>query len=80
MREIRTFILRLLVDSDDPHVLRGALRPVDGDDERSFADERALLALLYQMGQLAEPSAQARQPGDRTPDQPTTVLAKGDTS
>ncbi|MGQ9583787.1 MAG: hypothetical protein ACUVXG_00125 [Anaerolineae bacterium] len=48
MRTVETFILRLLIDTDDPHALRGALRAVADDEERPFAGERALVALLLQ--------------------------------
>ncbi len=46
MRTVRTFILRLLLDSDDPAALRGALRAVDTSKEHTFADVERLLALL----------------------------------
>lgn len=46
MRTTRTFILRLLLDSDDPTALRGALCSVDTSEERTFADAGRLLALL----------------------------------
>lgn len=49
MRTVRTFILRLLVDEDDPQALRGALRAVSQGQEYPFADERAFLDLLYRM-------------------------------
>lgn len=50
MREIHTFVLRLLVDTDEPQTLRGVLRAVADDEEHPFTDEQALLALLYGMG------------------------------
>jgi hypothetical protein len=49
MRTTRTFILRLLADTDDPQALRGMLRTVGGAEEHTFADGQALLALLRQM-------------------------------
>jgi len=49
MRMIHTFVLRLLVDTDDPQALRGALRAVGGAEEHTFADGQTLLALLRQM-------------------------------
>jgi hypothetical protein len=57
LRVIRTFILRLLVNSSEPDVLRGALQPVPEGEAQSFADEQALLALLRRLtGETAEPS------------------------
>lgn len=52
VRTTRTFILRLLLDSDDPTALRG----VDAVEEHSFADAERLLALLR-----AEAAATAAQ-------------------
>ncbi len=52
MRTTRTLILRLLVDADEPNVLRGVLRPVSETDEHPFADEEALLVLLRQMTRM----------------------------
>jgi hypothetical protein len=48
MRTTLTFVLRLLVDTDDPQALRGMIRTV-GSAEHTFADEQTLLALLRQM-------------------------------
>jgi hypothetical protein len=50
LRVIRTFILRLLVNSAEPQALRGDLRPLP--------EGEALLALLRRLtGETAEPSA-----------------------
>ncbi len=49
MRAIHTFILRLLVNSAEPHALRGDLRPLPEGEPTPFADEEALLALLRRM-------------------------------
>jgi hypothetical protein len=57
MREIRTFVLRLLVDSNEPDALRGVLRAVAGDEELFFADEETLVALLHQVGRPSEDAA-----------------------
>jgi len=58
LRVIRTFILRLLVNSSEPDALRGALQPVPEGEAQSFADEQGLLALLRRLtGETAEPSA-----------------------
>lgn len=57
MRTTRTFVLRLLVDSEDPTALRGALQPVPEGEAQPFSDEVALLALLRRLtGETAEPS------------------------
>lgn len=70
MRTVRTFILRLLLDSDDPTALRGALRAVDAAEEHTFADAERLLALLTaeaasaasEAGPEAQPAAPATTP------------------
>jgi len=51
MREIRTFILRLLIDTDSPQTLRGVLRAVAQDEEHSFNSEQSLRALLHRLSQ-----------------------------
>jgi hypothetical protein len=48
MHTIRVFVLRLLVDSERLHDLRGTLRSVPEGEVYPFADEQALLALLRQ--------------------------------
>ena len=48
MRTIQTFVLRLLVDEDEPNTLRGSLRSVATDEENAFADAQVLLRLLRQ--------------------------------
>ena len=48
MRTIQSFILRLLVDADQPAALHGVLRCVNDDTEQAFADEAALVELLRQ--------------------------------
>jgi hypothetical protein len=59
MRTIRVFVLRLLVDPAEAKVLRGALQAVPEGETMPFADEQALLALLWQ-----EASRPADLPGD----------------
>ena len=50
MRTIYTFILRLLVDSADPEVLRGALQVASQNQEpQPFSSETALLGLLKRL-------------------------------
>jgi hypothetical protein len=46
---VETFILRLLIDPDEPGVLRGALRPMPEGKPHPFADEQALLACLHRL-------------------------------
>lgn len=54
MRTIETFVLRLLVDADEPDTLRGSLRSISGTGEYSFADAPALTELLRRLtAQLA---------------------------
>ena len=49
MRITLTFILRLLVDTDNPQALRGVIRAVSGAEEHTFANWQSLLVLLRQM-------------------------------
>ena len=55
MRTIQTFVLRLLVNTEEPQALRGAVRCVSDNEERTFADAQSLLALLRGMRQTADP-------------------------
>lgn len=49
MRTIQTFILRLLIDPDEPEVLRGALQPVPEGDSQPFVGEQELLTILHHL-------------------------------
>ncbi|GAB4560152.1 MAG: hypothetical protein Kow0047_06600 [Anaerolineae bacterium] len=51
MRAIRTFILRLLVNSAEPQALGGDLQPLPEGEPMPFADQEALLALLHRMAE-----------------------------
>lgn len=68
MRAIHTLILRLLIDSDHPNALRGALQTAEEPAPAlPFHDEAALLALLQRLvaEQLAaEHSAAAALPAE----------------
>ncbi len=46
MRVIRTCILKLLVDTDEPAALRGSLRLIEHDAEEAFRSEAELVARL----------------------------------
>ncbi len=46
MRNTYVFILRLLIDENDPDGLRGVLRNVTSGEEQSFSSEKGLLELL----------------------------------
>jgi hypothetical protein len=48
MHAVHTFILRLLVDSAEPEVLRGDLRQMPEGEISPFANELTLLGLLHQ--------------------------------
>jgi hypothetical protein len=52
VRRIQTFILRLLIDADDPPALHGAVQSVVENQAHPFSDGQALLALLRQMVRL----------------------------
>lgn len=60
MRTTRTFILRLLVDSEDPTALRGALQAVGELQARVFTGPAKLLELLQHLI-AAEASPATRQ-------------------
>jgi len=62
LRSIRTFILRLLVNSAEPEALRGDLRPMPEGEPMPFADEQALLALLRR---LASPARESSPAGEK---------------
>ncbi|MCU0485480.1 MAG: hypothetical protein MUC85_05155 [Anaerolineales bacterium] len=49
MRTIKTIFLRLLVDTEEPHALRGVLHTVSEDVQYPFTDEQSLVSLLQQM-------------------------------
>jgi hypothetical protein len=46
VRIVQTFILRLLIDPDEPEILRGAIQPVPEGEPQPFVGERELLTLL----------------------------------
>ena len=59
MRTIQTFVLRLLIDSDHPEAVCGALQTLnEGEDPMPFRHEMALVALLKRLAveQLASNS------------------------
>ena len=49
MHTTKTFILRLLVNPDEPDILRGALQPVPEGETHHFTDEQVLLACLHRL-------------------------------
>ena len=68
MRSTQTFILRLLVDTEDPKRLRGAIRSVIDGEERPFSGDAALLSLLHTLADdtqtLSEVPATGMSPDD----------------
>ena len=74
MRTTLTFVVRLLVDTDDPHALRGMIRAVGSAEEHMFADGQTLLALLHQITGRA---AEAGRP-ERHDDSGTALTAQTD--
>ncbi|MCC7362113.1 MAG: hypothetical protein IT317_21695 [Anaerolineales bacterium] len=67
-----SFLLTLLIDGDDPENLRGRLRAVLHDRERTFANAPELLNALF-----AEVADGLAPPADM-PATPTTSDAPGD--
>lgn len=49
MRATHTFILRLLIDTNEPLQLRGSLHCIADDSDHPFADAQTLLDLLRHM-------------------------------
>jgi hypothetical protein len=49
MRTVRTFVLRLFCDTEEPDALRGAIQAVSDQDSHAFPDEQALIELLHEM-------------------------------
>ncbi len=46
MRNTIVYVLRLLIDENDPEGLRGVLRNVISGEEQSFVSEQGLIELL----------------------------------
>ncbi len=79
MHIIRTLILRLLIDPDEPGALRGSLQPVPAGEAQPFADEGALLAALRQVSrQAAEPGGEDPAAGRPPPAEPAARPERGD--
>ena len=57
MRTIQSFILRLLVDAEQPDTLRGVVRCVSDDTEQSFTDEAMLIVVLRHWTNCSAPSS-----------------------
>jgi hypothetical protein len=58
VRTIQTYILRLLIDSDNPSLLRGSLHPMEEQaDPLPFQDETALLTHLKRLAADPMPTA-----------------------
>ncbi len=68
MRILKTFVLRLLIDSETPTTLRGAIRAIANDEEYTFTDGQTLLALLQQIGQAALRKEAHPGPQEAAPD------------
>ncbi len=65
MRTIQSFILRLLVDADQPDTLHGSLRCVNDDTEQTFTDEAMLIAVLRRwVNRPATPSIKSTSTGE----------------
>jgi hypothetical protein len=57
VRTIQIFVLRLLVDADQPDLLHGVLRCVSDSAEQSFTDEAMLIATLRHWMNRSAPSS-----------------------
>ncbi len=54
MRTVQTFVLRLIVNADDPLTLRGVVRSVATGEEHRFSSHQELLQLLREITLAAE--------------------------
>jgi hypothetical protein len=54
MHRTHTFILHLLLDSEQPEVLRGTLQSVSEGNARAFIDEVKLIEILHEMMRQAD--------------------------
>ncbi len=50
MRVVHTFVVRLLMDTEEPGTLRGVVRTVATAQDHTFTDEAMLLKLLRTFG------------------------------
>jgi hypothetical protein len=68
MRTVQVIIVRLLIDSGAPGMLRGTVQLVADDEARPFAGERPLLALLRGIagGTAGEEDTAAGHPTEET--------------
>jgi hypothetical protein len=57
VRTIQIFLLRLLIDSDQPDALHGRLHCVSDNTEQSFTDEDMLIAALRHWMNRSVPSS-----------------------
>jgi hypothetical protein len=66
VRTIQTFVLRLLVDMNEPQQLRGSLHSVADNADHPFANAQVLLDLLRQIMQLESqiPTNKNNEQGD----------------
>jgi len=61
VRTIQTFIVRLVVESDEPEAVRGVVRSITSDEEHTFTDGQTLLAWLRQMSRAAREPVQYQE-------------------
>jgi len=71
VRAIQTFVLRLLVDADEPETLRGSLRSVATNEENTFVDAQDLVSLLRR---LVIPPTKALNKTERANRNENTIL------
>ncbi len=61
MRFIKSFILRLYIDSDEPELLCGNLQIPSSQEIFSFKSEATLIKLLHQLGILTAKNIHSNQ-------------------
>jgi hypothetical protein len=59
MRTIQTFILRLLTNTDEPHVLRGVVTAIADGEAHTFRDGESLLDWLQSRNDPARDEQQS---------------------
>ncbi len=64
MRKVQTFVLRLIVNTDEPGTLCGVIRCVASGEERPFANRQELLRLLGEIAHPPDAPEESTEPDD----------------
>lgn len=64
MKQIKTIMLRLLIDPEHPAVLQGSFQPTLGEAVYLFKDEKSLLKVLHGLQIILQPDQDFNEIGD----------------